>query len=92
MFCFPVGRLVQRLEIAFRDVRFAPMWADSKHSGLSLSWLAALDDENARLVFVRNSFSNVFHMLLDLINLRMHLTDQIVLDLRKLFDAPCHFT
>ena len=29
-------------------------------------------------------------MLLDLIDLRMHLTDQIVLSLRKLFDAPCH--
>lgn len=38
-----------------------------------------------------DSFSTIFDVLLDLFNLRMHLTDQIVLPLRKLLDALCHF-
>jgi hypothetical protein len=56
--------------------------------------MRSLNSQRFRLAAVAsllNSFSNVFDLLLDLINLRMHLTDQIVLPLRKRFDAPCHF-
>src|SRR5438067_292641 len=37
-------------------------------------------------LFGRNNFSDVLDVLLDFTNLRMHLTDQIVLGLRKLFN------
>jgi hypothetical protein len=42
-------------------------------------------------LFGRNNFSNVFDLLLDFVYLRMHVTNQIVLRLRKLFNARCHF-
>ena len=41
--------------------------------------------------FGRNNFSNVFDVLLDFAYLRMHVTNQIVLGPRKLFNAGCHF-
>jgi hypothetical protein len=45
----------------------------------------------AQLYFGRNNFSNVFDLLLDFTNLRMHVTDQIMLGPRQLFNAVCHF-
>ncbi|OLE56684.1 MAG: hypothetical protein AUI36_15405 [Cyanobacteria bacterium 13_1_40CM_2_61_4] len=41
--------------------------------------------------FGRNNFSNVFDLLFDFTYLRVHVTNQIVLGLRKLFNADCHF-
>jgi hypothetical protein len=41
--------------------------------------------------FGRNNLSNVFDVLLDFAYLRMNVTNQIVLRLRKLFNAHCHF-
>ncbi|PYJ45654.1 MAG: hypothetical protein DME80_01765 [Verrucomicrobia bacterium] len=41
--------------------------------------------------FGRNNFSNVFDLLFDFAYLRVHVTNQIVLGLRKLFNADCHF-
>jgi len=40
--------------------------------------------------FGRNNFSNVFYLLFDFAYLRMHVTNQIVLGLRKLFNTGCH--
>ena len=41
--------------------------------------------------FGRNNFSHVLDVLLDFAYLWMHLSDQIVLGLRKFFNAHCHF-
>jgi hypothetical protein len=41
-------------------------------------------------LFGRNNFSNVFDLLLDFAYLRMHVTNQIMLGLRKLFNAGRH--
>jgi len=52
--------------------------------------LELLDGFDRAVASFLNSFSNVLDVLLDLVNPRMHFPDQIVLALRKLFDAPCH--
>jgi len=50
--------------------------------------LELLDGFDCAVASLLNSFSNVLDVLL--VNPRMHFPDQIVLALRKLFDAPCH--
>jgi hypothetical protein len=83
-FCFAIGRPLQ--------------W--SRWSG-DLLRPGAYDRGNAQLEFLNgfdlgavasflNSFSNVFDVLLDLINLRMHVPNHFVLYLRKLFNPLGH--
>ena len=50
--------------------------------------LIQIDGRSA--LFGRNNISNVFDVRLNFANLRMHVTDQIVLRPRKLFNARCH--
>jgi hypothetical protein len=63
--------------------------------------LGTYDRSNAQFEFLNgfdpgavasflNSFSNVFDVVLDLINLRMHLSNHLVLYLRKPFDPLGH--
>src|SRR5438105_4550727 len=39
----------------------------------------------------RNGFRDTFHVLFDLVHLRMHFPNEVMLDLGKPFDAPGHF-
>ncbi len=47
--------------------------------------------DGSSALFGRNNFFNGLDLLLDFVNLRMHVPDQIMLGLGKLFDARCHF-
>jgi hypothetical protein len=47
---------------------------------------------SASALFGRNNFFDVLDVLLDFTNLRMHVTNQVVLGLRKLFNSLSHFT
>jgi hypothetical protein len=68
-----------------------PAYARNQNSNLRLVPIIETEIDKLSALFRRNDFSHVFDVLLDFINLRMHVADQIVLGLRQLFDAFCHF-